>query len=114
MVVSHAAAMADAVITAGAIAVTAMGGAGVGAAAGALDGAWGGILFGIGHLIGTARGGWMAILRPAMFIRIPTRGVREVWAGRPVDNFPDFSHLLKQPRQKASRPGQPRGGCPHR
>src|ERR1700687_1088870 len=105
MVVSHAAAMADAVITAGAIA--AMGGAGAGAAAGALDGAWGGILFGIGHRIGTARGGWMAILRPAILIRIPTRRVR--WLGHRVRSVPEdrlvisrISRLLKQPRQKAS------------
>ena len=69
--------MADAVFMAGAIAVTAMcgvgGGVDAGAAAGALDGAWGGILFGIGHRIGIARGGWMAILRPAILIRILTR-----------------------------------------
>lgn len=85
--VSHTAAMADAVITAGFIAVTAMGGAGAGAAAGALDGAWGGILFGIGHRIGTARGGWMAILRPAIFIRIPTR--RCGWLRHRVRSVPE-------------------------
>src|ERR1700687_3816315 len=87
MVVSHAAAMADAVITAGA--VTAMGGAGAGAAVGALDGAWGGILFGIGRRIGTARGGWMAILRPAILIRIPTRRVR--WLRHWVRFVPESS-----------------------
>ena len=114
--------MADVAITAGAIAVTAMGGAGggadVGAAAGALAGAWGGILFGIGHRIGTARGGWMGILRPTILIRILTRrcGVASasggVGAGGPVGNLPDFSHLLKQPRQKASRLRQPRAVVP--
>jgi hypothetical protein len=61
-------------------------------------------------------GGWLSSAQLYLSVSLLEGAVAsasgEVCAGRAVDNFPDFSHLLKQPRQKASRPGQPRAAVP--